>query len=373
MGSAGRAAAALRNAVEIELFTYVSDDTRDALSRLAERYDLDVRSVSAPHGISFTYPHGLAGSLIEPHLFEIQQAPAFQVEADTVLRFGMMEGEAIVKAKTAVYDPQSPVRPSLFHANGSTAGRLALVLNASELSGMSGETDLAKGAQALLDRDGAEVVFVKCGADGALVVDRTGTTKIPAFLTSFVYPIGSGDIFAALIALHWALWSESPADAAMAASRGVAHYVENCALPLPPSSEIEDRYQTPITVAPGQVYLAGPFFTMSQRRLIEETRNILAGDRLAVFSPLHDVGMGAGKEVAGPDLKGLVASDRVLAILDGLDPGTIFEIGYARAKGIPVFAYAEDVPRSALTMIEGSGCMVIKDYATAIHRTIWKR
>ena len=61
----------------------------------------------------------------------------------------------------------------------------------------------------------------------------------------------------------------------------------------------------------------------------------------------------------------------MLAILDGLDSGTLFEVGYARAKGIPVVAVAEDVPPRMLTMIEGSGCDVVQDLTTAIYRTCW--
>ena len=45
---------------------------------------------------------------------------------------------------------------------------------------------------------------------------------------------------------------------------------------------------------------------------------------------------GAGKDVAPLDLKGLDDCDRVLAILPGGDPGTIFEVGYAVCKKLPV-------------------------------------
>ena len=72
---------------------------------------------------------------------------------------------------------------------------------------------------------------------------------------------------------------------------------------------------------------------------------------LKVFSPLHDVGRGNADDVAPADLKGLDRSSVVLAIIDGLDPGTIFEIGYARAKGIPVIAYVENEKEEDLKMI----------------------
>ena len=93
---------------------------------------------------------------------------------------------------------------------------------------------------------------------------------------------------------------------------------------------------------------------------------------MKVFSPLHDVGIGAGVDVAAKDIEGLVASRVVFAIVDGLDAGTIFEIGYARALGKPVVALAESVSDEPLKMIEGMSCDVVRDYVTAIYRAQWK-
>jgi nucleoside 2-deoxyribosyltransferase len=64
--------------------------------------------------------------------------------------------------------------------------------------------------------------------------------------------------------------------------------------------------------------------------------------------------------------------DRLFAILDGLDAGTIFEIGYARKLGIPVYAYAETVSSEDCKMFTGSGCKLFDDYVTAIYATAWK-
>ena len=61
-----------------------------------------------------------------------------------------------------------------------------------------------------------------------------------------------------------------------------------------------------------------------------------------VFSPIHDVGIGKSKEIAQKDLKGLDESDSVFAILNGYDPGTVFEIPvpsfYFLLPGIPCTA-----------------------------------
>ena len=57
---------------------------------------------------------------------------------------------------------------------------------------------------------------------------------------------------------------------------------------------------------------------------------------LKVFSPWHDVGFGVANEVVPKDLHALDNSAIVFAILDGLDSGTLFEIGYGVKKGIPI-------------------------------------
>jgi nucleoside 2-deoxyribosyltransferase len=62
----------------------------------------------------------------------------------------------------------------------------------------------------------------------------------------------------------------------------------------------------------------------------------------------------------------------VLAILNGLDPGTIFEIGYAVKRGMPIVCLAENVKEEDLKMIIGTNCSVTDDFTTAIYRSIWK-
>ncbi|MFV9485188.1 nucleoside 2-deoxyribosyltransferase [Pseudomonas aeruginosa] len=104
---------------------------------------------------------------------------------------------------------------------------------------------------------------------------------------------------------------------------------------------------------------------------MDEARSALQDMGFNVFSPIHDVGVGPAKDVAQADLKALDACSVVLAVLDGLDPGTLFEVGYARAKGIPVIAVAESVDPSALTMFIGSDCYITNDFTTAIYVTCW--
>ncbi|MCF5884434.1 nucleoside 2-deoxyribosyltransferase, partial [Aeromonas veronii] len=57
---------------------------------------------------------------------------------------------------------------------------------------------------------------------------------------------------------------------------------------------------------------------------------------------------------------------------DGLDSGTIYEIGYARALNKPVIFYAENESVQDKKMIEGSNCYITDDYVSAIYHTVWE-
>jgi nucleoside 2-deoxyribosyltransferase len=79
------------------------------------------------------------------------------------------------------------------------------------------------------------------------------------------------------------------------------------------------------------------------------------GYNIEIFSPFHNIGRGLASEVVHKDIEGINQSKVMLAALDGLDSGTIFEIGYARAKNIPVVIYVENESEEDLKMMEGAG------------------
>jgi nucleoside 2-deoxyribosyltransferase len=119
------------------------------------------------------------------------------------------------------------------------------------------------------------------------------------------------------------------------------------------------------------IYLAGPFFNIAQKWLVEESRAALMGMGLKVFSPLHDVGLGTAREVAPRDIAALKVSRVVLALVDGIDPGTIFEIGYARSLGKPVVVLAESTADEPLKMLVGTECDIVADFVSAVYRAAW--
>ena len=119
-----------------------------------------------------------------------------------------------------------------------------------------------------------------------------------------------------------------------------------------------------------RVYLAGPFFDLPQRWLVEFAKRSLVGLGAEVFSPLHDVGTG-GDEVAAADLEGLSGCGAVLALVDGWDAGTVFECGWASRAGIPVIAFAADPSSEEAKMLVGDGAEMHSDLSSAVYRSIW--
>lgn len=371
-GSAGRAAAALAGHVgSVVLRTYARPDTAAAFQPYAAAYGFTFDPMPAEQTISFEYVHSLSTPVISPATARIRANAPFSVEADAVLRFGMMEGSAVIKAERCVYDPQAPFNPEPFGVNGSRAAHLAIVGNRSEIVAMGRNDDPIAAARSLLG-DGAEVVVVKCGPAGAAVVEPPGVTTVPAYRTEHVWTVGSGDVFAAIFAARWAAHGDNARDAAGLASRAVATYVDSMSLPIPPVEALCGMKLPEARAIGGKVYLASPFFTLSQRWLVDESRRCLMELGLDVFSPVHDVGPGPAETVAPADLAALDDCDVVLAILDGLDSGTLFEVGHARAKAKPVYALAQAVSEEDLKMVVGSGCRVFDDFVTALHHVTWR-
>jgi nucleoside 2-deoxyribosyltransferase len=374
-GSGLRAAIAVASqGTQVEFHTYVGKKDLVVLRGRAAAAGLQlVVHEELPTTIRFDYFHGLSTPVIEPPPQAIKKAAPFTVEGDAVLRFGFLEGDPVVRGTRVVYDPQSPQTPVHFKDNGSTAKDLAIVLNRTEGRLLTGESDPQKIARILIDSENASAVAVKCGSRGCVVCENGQVDEIPAFKTNQVWPIGSGDVFAALFAKHWSVDGKSAAESALLASRATAHFCNTKSLSIP--VEFGDAFKPiPIrqqTEKAKSVYLAGPFFSMPQVWMIEEALAALRGQGLNVFSPLHHVGRGTADEVYDKDIQGLVDCDVVFACVDGLDSGTIFEIGYAISIGKPVVAFVQSENGEDLKMLEGSGCVIEQDFVTAIYKAQW--
>ena len=76
-------------------------------------------------------------------------------------------------------------------------------------------------------------------------------------------------------------------------------------------------------------------------------------------------------EARSRDLIEIEKCDSVLAIISGNDPGTIFEIGYALAKGKRVIILAENYKETDLFMFRDNNCEITDDFTTAIYKASW--
>lgn len=376
-GSAGRAATAIaRFGGKIELHACVDSMGRTVVDARAAAEGFKFIATDAAAGVTFEYIHGLATPDIrrgsDPGI-------ELNVTADKVLRFGMIDGTAVVNASYAVYDPQNADAPESFHANGSQAKHLALVLNRHEANLLlPGSSSLPPRelATALAEKEKAEVVVIKLGPLGALVYDNGHISEVPAYRTERVWKIGSGDTFAAHFALGWLDNGLSAHEAASTASIATAFYCESQGFP---DQALLDKFK-PKALRPSaryraghapKVYLAGPFFTLAELWLVGQARRDLLAMGLKVFSPYHDVGIGTAEDVVEKDLEGVRDCDVLFAIGDGLDSGTIYEIGYARALHKPVVFYAENESSQDMKMMEGSNCSITDDYVSAIYSLVW--
>jgi nucleoside 2-deoxyribosyltransferase len=379
-GSGGRAAAVIAGlGLTVTLHSAADAPTERVLASLAHTFHFDLVTASLNETKQFQYEHGLSSPVIWPPS-NPSETLKLEVNADNVLVFGMLEATASVRAQRVIYDPQNPVAPEPIRFASGLAPRLAYVLNSSEARKLARADDSSEAASRIASEFNSEVVVIKGGPRGALVYENGRYMRVPAYKTEFVWPIGSGDVFAAVFAARWAGQDLPAVEAANDASRAAALYVNNRVLPIS-SDEIKGESAfpfSPLVVTDKALeeteyhtYLAGPFFNIAHRWLVEEARSALQGMGLKVFSPLHDIGLGSAHDVAPQDLEGLKRSRIVLALVDGLDAGTVFEIGYARSLGKSVIALAESTAEEPLKMVSGSGCDVVSDFVTAVYRAAW--
>lgn len=370
-GSGFRACLALAGKSRIRFHTYADENTSKILHLLCQQVDVDLSVYNSTSSITFYYDHPLANPIFTPSIELLSNIQTFALnDIENVICFGMIEGNPVVKCKRVVYDPQSPGNPISFHANGSTFEELITVLNLKEAIALTGETAIANIGAHLLNVGRSTGAIIKNGAEGAYIIERGKEIQnVPAFLTHKVWPIGSGDVFTSFFGYEY-FQGKTLYEAALTASQATATYVNNKALPVIIDTSLQPFIKK--EVGKKLCYLAGPFFSMGERWLIEQFRTSLLGIGLAVFSPYHDVGLGSASEVVVPDIEGIHKCDVMIAIVNGFDTGTIFEIGYAKAIGKPVMVFFESSNREELTMLEGTDCFFEDDFSSIVYKTLWE-
>ncbi|MBY5523562.1 carbohydrate kinase family protein [Rhizobium leguminosarum] len=357
-GSGGRAAAAVSAISPVCILHSYCDNANSRGIRNLRDMGIHVRSRSRVDPIVFAYFHPLSKPHIKPDRFSIQHLEPLRVAAKSVLRFGFLEGSAVVNASRAVYDPQTSRDPEFFAANGSRADELALVMNETELLKYARSESISAAANALLDSKSADVVVVKQGIRGASVFQRGSIASTPPYRSSAVFKIGTGDVFSGVFAYYWAEVGMAPADATDLASRAVAVYCETRHLPL---SRDFAEHRVPIVNTPHeQVVVRGTVATIGRRFTLEEAR----------FS-LRELGI----KVAAPDLGDVPSSSlstSLLVISDGLSDDGIFEICRAHSTAAAISILDETRAVSLDLVTRSFSCEVFDDFTTALYSACWQ-
>jgi hypothetical protein len=350
---------------EVKLISAIDPRSKVEAESLAATFGLEVDWTARSEPVAFSYDTPLSSPAISG--LDSQSESLF-VDHEAVLVFGMLENKPKVKANRLVLDPQKPRDLGKLDLDGVSANHLAIVANAIETRAITDEEDPKDGAKSLLNSSNAEVVITKLAARGALVTTKNDQKVIPPWPTKIVWPIGSGDVFAAGFAWAWAQQQMTPDEAARVGSYAASRWCSTNSFDLnasdfePPNADWSMKH--------GRVYLAGPFFDIAQRWLVELVRENLVALGGNVFSPLHDVGVGSD-EVAEKDLAGLEQCTAILALLDSNDSGTIFEAGWGAKSELPIVFYSEDAERADLKMLRGAGAISCEDISSAVYRAIW--
>jgi len=378
-GSGLRAAAALRSQARVHLVTALDEVMDPVAWSVFKTLSIDAVVVERNEPVGFRYFSPVTTPSIDGP--SASYARTLTVDDDVVLVFGMVEaGSRDIRARQAVVDPQRPRDLTALDLDGIAADELTVVANAREMRALAQAADLADSARQVMNSRNVVAVVVKDSARGCLVLTSSDDTprKVGPYPTRSVWPLGSGDIFASGYAYAWSEGAD-PIEAARVASSSAAWWcgTRNSRVPAenltgtPVDQVLSDAASelTPADRAP-LVYLAGPFFTLADRWLVETCRNVLLGLGAKVFSPLHDVGPG-GDEVASQDLDGLEHADAVLALLDGWDPGTVYEVGWAHRHGLPVVGFLQGSAHEGTKMMVGAGAELHGDLSSALYRCVW--
>ena len=369
-GSGVRAAAVLGEAAD-RLVTVADTSTLALIPAVLREQQVDATPRLQP--IEFAYDTSLSTPQLRMHDLD-RNVEVPPVDSDDAVVFGMVEARPAVTARRIVVDPQHSL--SLHQVSETVdAVELIVVANRREIIALADGSDLQASVDVITRRTSAAGVVVKAGALGALVY-RAGerVEGIPALITPKVFPIGSGDVFTAALALHY-FENGDLAAAAHFASRKTAAYVTVQHLG-PVNLEGEARETVPPTAHsvqnPPWVYVAASFANPEQRwsgRVIDKGIDDIGGRSLY---PLREVGEKEDAEVtAQADLENLDRCDALVLLADVARTGPFFEAGWATSHGQPVVVMNSDPNPDRYTMLDGTGAKLVSDLATAAYQAVW--
>lgn len=222
-GSGLRAAAAL-GPNRTRLVTAVDADTAPLAASAAATLGVTVETVERDQPVGFRYFSPVTPPTVDGP--SATHAAPLVADDDTILVFGTVEtGPRSVRAGRLVVDPQRPRDLTGLDLEGLTGAATTVIANARETRALAGGTiDLGSAARKVRVASGADSVIVKDSARGCLVLTGDGDgiiTRVGPYPTRCVWPLGSGDVFAAAYTYAWDQDAE-PVEAARIAASSAA-------------------------------------------------------------------------------------------------------------------------------------------------------
>jgi hypothetical protein len=321
--------------------------------------------------ITFKYSFSLDLPIIFPHLFNIPKVEKLTIESENIIAFGMLETDFIISGNKVVYDPQTPINPKKFSEFGK-AGELVYIVNKNEALSIASSDNIEEIKNYFFNSEQAKAFIIKNGPFGATLYSRDKEVKIPSYITNNVYKIGSGDIFTSSFGFYWMKKGLSLEDSAIFASKSTAVYCDKKAYVDTSILETFNYDEFTNELFPEkQIYLASPFFSISELILIDKIRTAFLSFGIKVFSPFHDIGLGEDTTIATKDLEGIEKSDIIFCVLDNFDSGTLIESGYSLGKGKKIIGYHRTCDENKLLMLKPAKIHFYQHLTTAIYQTIW--
>lgn len=362
----------LENKNEVNFITSGNNEANKFLIENQKVYpNLNFECNAYDEFITFQYSFALDEPSIFPNPLNISKTEKWKTKSDDIIAFGMLESDYEITCKRAVYDPQTSTQPRRFSEFG-IAGELVYIINRNEAYSISSSKDIEHIKKYFFEKENAKAFIIKNGPYGATLYTKLEEINIPCYITENVYKIGSGDIFTASFGYYWLNKNLSLKQSALLASKSTAIYCDKKAY-MDCTNNFKFEYEEfkAINLSEKQVYLASPFFSLSELILVDKIRYALLSFGVKVFSPFHDIGLGEAISIAKKDIEGIKNSDVIFAVLDNLDSGTLVESGFSMAYNKKIIGYHRTCDEKNLLMLKPGDFTTNSNLTTALYQTIW--
>jgi len=362
----------LENKNRVNFITSGNSETKQFLTENQKVYpQLSFECHEYDKLITFEYGFSLDEPSIFPSLLNISKTEEWKFRGGDVIAFGMVESEYGIECQRAVYDPQTSIKPKRFCEIGRTE-ELVYIINRNEAYSLASSKDIEKIKMYFFKEENVKAFIIKDGPYGATLYTESEEFIIPCYVTENVFKIGSGDIFTGSFGFYWMSKKLSLKESAFLAAKSTALYCDKKAY-VDYTNDFKFPYQEfkATNLSNKQVYLASPFFALSELILVDKIRKALLSFGVKVFSPFHDIGLGEEEAIAKKDIEGINNSEVIFMVLDNLDSGTLIESGFSMASGKTIIGYHRTCDEKKLLMLKPGDFKTYNNLTTALYHTIW--